>query len=128
MEGLMARWGHKGNPEIYLPRMRAYYQANKEKWNTPEHKAKDKAWREANTERRLEQGTARRKAARKYIGEIKQQPCEDCGLSFPWYVMDLDHVRGDKNLIHHLGMLPGAGRSLVNDRLAHAIKERPQRL
>ena len=92
----MAKWGHAGNPEIYLPRMKAYYQANKEKWNTPEHKAKDKAWRDANAGRRLEQANVRREAARKYIGRIKQRPCEDCGISFPWYVMDLDHVRGDK--------------------------------
>lgn len=28
--------------------------------------------------------------------ESKSQPCADCGISYPYYVMDFDHVRGEK--------------------------------
>lgn len=38
------------------------------------------------------------KAARNrdLIHKAKEIPCMDCGLSFPWYVMEFDHVRGVK--------------------------------
>jgi hypothetical protein len=38
--------------------------------------------------------------ARKKMGDLvralKSQPCTDCGVSYPHYVMDFDHVRGEK--------------------------------
>jgi hypothetical protein len=37
-----------------------------------------------------------RAETKKYLDECKRQPCTDCGLSYPPYVMDFDHVRGDK--------------------------------
>ena len=30
------------------------------------------------------------------IKKAKSQPCADCGVEYPWYVMDFDHVRGEK--------------------------------
>lgn len=30
------------------------------------------------------------------MAEAKSGPCSDCGESYPFYVMDMDHVRGDK--------------------------------
>lgn len=30
------------------------------------------------------------------VREAKQRECADCGRSFPWFVMDFDHVRGEK--------------------------------
>lgn len=30
------------------------------------------------------------------IVKAKSVPCMDCGNSYPWYVMDFDHVRGKK--------------------------------
>jgi hypothetical protein len=34
---------------------------------------------------------------RKRIRSLKEAtPCADCGERYPWYVMDFDHVRGDK--------------------------------
>ena len=33
-----------------------------------------------------------------WIREIKEaNPCLDCGISYPYYVMDFDHVKGKKN-------------------------------
>ncbi len=33
---------------------------------------------------------------RQIIEAAKQRPCGDCGQTFPFYVMDFDHVRGEK--------------------------------
>lgn len=33
---------------------------------------------------------------RNLIAEIKDVPCADCGVKYPPYVMDFDHVSGDK--------------------------------
>ena len=30
------------------------------------------------------------------IREYKEQPCMDCGMNYPFYVMDFDHVRDEK--------------------------------
>ena len=33
------------------------------------------------------------------IIEAKNRPCMDCGILYPWYVMDFDHVRGVKKIL-----------------------------
>lgn len=34
----------------------------------------------------------------KEIRELKEStPCTDCGVNYPYYVMDFDHVRGEKS-------------------------------
>lgn len=30
------------------------------------------------------------------IVELRKRPCADCGITLPWQVMELDHVRGTK--------------------------------
>lgn len=57
--------------------------------------------RPENVERLREQVAAgkKRSVARSlaYLKEVKEAvPCLDCGLSYPHYVMDFDHVRGEK--------------------------------
>lgn len=33
-----------------------------------------------------------------YLRDLKSKtPCMDCGIIYPYYVMDFDHVRGRKN-------------------------------
>ena len=39
---------------------------------------------------------ALRRAKADVIQEYKERPCMDCGISYPYYVMDFDHVRGEK--------------------------------
>lgn len=39
---------------------------------------------------------ARRKQVRKLIRLAKSQPCADCGTSYPYYVMQFDHLRDKK--------------------------------
>lgn len=36
-------------------------------------------------------------ARRDYVRKIRESPCVDCGGKFPWYVMELDHVKGEKS-------------------------------
>ena len=31
-----------------------------------------------------------------FIQELKNKPCTDCKQVYPYYVMDFDHVRGEK--------------------------------
>lgn len=38
----------------------------------------------------------RRREIRKMVIESKNKSCEDCGIQYHWYVMDLDHVRDKK--------------------------------
>jgi hypothetical protein len=40
---------------------------------------------------------------------------------------DADHVGGNQRLVDHLGVLPGAGSTLVDDRLAHRLPTRIER-
>ena len=41
---------------------------------------------------------ARRAEIRAYLQGVKSQPCMDCQISHPYYVMQFDHVRGKKLL------------------------------
>lgn len=38
----------------------------------------------------------RKAKVRAYIHEAKDKPCADCGQRHPYYVMEFDHVRGEK--------------------------------
>lgn len=38
----------------------------------------------------------RSKKTRERIQQYKRKPCIDCGIEYPPYVMDFDHVRGEK--------------------------------
>lgn len=39
-----------------------------------------------------------KESKRLLIRSAKEVPCADCGVKYPYYVMDLDHVRGKKLL------------------------------
>lgn len=41
----------------------------------------------------------RRRQMRVVLDALKDRPCADCNSRFPPYVMDFDHVRGDKRYI-----------------------------
>lgn len=38
----------------------------------------------------------RNKVVRKEVQKLKEQPCKDCGVIYPHYVMDYDHLRDKK--------------------------------
>ena len=43
------------------------------------------------------------------IQQIKARPCQDCNIQYPYWIMDFDHVRGDK--LFNLGV--GANKSMT---------------
>src|SRR6266496_1078194 len=52
---------------------------------------------------------AARQRSRKLLENLKQGPCMDCGVQYPHYVMDFDHVRGVK--VSGLAELAGKSRA-----------------
>ena len=45
------------------------------------------------------------------IRSFKDAPCEDCGIKYPYYVMEFDHVRGVKKCdISEVGRHLGVGK------------------
>jgi hypothetical protein len=54
-------------------------------------KAINKAHYYSNKEMHLEKNRRRRQNLREFINRIKSKPCQDCGVSYPPYVMDFDH-------------------------------------
>lgn len=56
----------------------------------------------SNKARYLESNNRRRQELKSYIKELKERaPCNDCGLSYPHYVMDFDHLYDKENLIKY---------------------------
>lgn len=59
----------------------------------------NKKFYEANKEKRLAITKAQKTATNLYIQSYKESnPCDDCKLFYPYYVMQFDHVRGEKEL------------------------------
>jgi hypothetical protein len=73
--------------------------------------AAQKRWYEKNKERH-KANTARRKAevrlrSQEFLRELKEStPCTDCGVQYPYYVMDFDHLRDKK---YQVALMPGMG-------------------
>jgi hypothetical protein len=52
----------------------------------------------------------RRKGLAKFVLELKQKPCYDCGVQYPHYVMDFDHT-GKKEKLDSIARLARNGFS-----------------
>ncbi|SRR6266498_4310479 len=52
--------------------------------------------REKISKQQRENQAVRREENRIFIREVKNVPCADCGVKYPWYCMDFDHVQGEK--------------------------------
>lgn len=46
----------------------------------------------ANKQQYLDRNKIQKAQKIEYIRELKKSPCVDCGKSYPYYVMDYDHV------------------------------------
>jgi len=60
----------------------------------------------------------RTRQARRMVQEAKNQPCEDCGIQYPHYIMDLDH-RDPEDKVMSVASMVGQQTSL--ERLAAEI-------
>jgi hypothetical protein len=60
-------------------------------------KAAQKRYYEENKHKYRARSRQRNNTLRRRIIEIKEStPCTDCGIQYPHYTMDFDHVRGEK--------------------------------
>lgn len=79
----------------------------------------------ANNKERHKLGTACNNVAYRlrvqdYLREAKNKPCADCGVTYPPWVMQFDHLPGEKKLFH-ISIAPGRFSSLT--RIAAEIKK-----
>jgi hypothetical protein len=59
-----------------------------------------------NREALLARKKERLEAQRRLIREAKNRPCADCTVTYPYYVMEFDHVRGEKKYnLNRLGKM-----------------------
>ena len=58
-----------------------------------------KLWYKRNRKRELARIKKNREAIKQVTRDAKKKPCADCGVAYPWYVMQFDHVRGEKKFI-----------------------------
>ncbi|AXH49258.1 HNH endonuclease [Streptomyces phage Blueeyedbeauty] len=60
-------------------------------------RAAQRAYYEKNKERVKQVARDRRSHVRKYVQEYKQsRGCIDCGIMYPYWVLEFDHCRGEK--------------------------------
>lgn len=65
-----------------------YYAKNKEKFAARDAKINSETWKKKHRQHRDK--------CRPVLNKIKDQPCADCELKYPYPVMEFDHVRGEK--------------------------------
>lgn len=58
---------------------------------------------------------ARRRAK---LDEMKDEPCADCGEEYPPYVMDFDHVNGDKEFAISQAIAPNIPAERIEEEVA----------
>lgn len=84
--------------------------------------AYNRAYYARNREHILVQKRANKKASRKrmrdYIIKVKDTPCKDCNIKYPYYVMQFDHLRDKKFIISQATSL-----SCSFERLEEEIKK-----
>lgn len=113
-------------PKVAATR-KAAYEANKEALNAAsrarwtekkgQYKVAVDKWRAANRHVILADYRERGKAHRAFLDKQKAgRPCIDCGGTFPPYVMEFDHVRGDKRWA--LGKMANHRREAVLEEIA----------
>lgn len=64
--------------------------------NKEKHRLRQKEWYQKNKTQVKAASKIARSKIRTAINELKNAPCTDCNKSYPFYVMDFDHVRGKK--------------------------------
>lgn len=68
------------NKERFTEQRKIYKLNNPEKVREAQHRAAKKLY----------------DIKRNIVTDYKSKPCMDCDITYPYYVMDLDHVRGSK--------------------------------
>ena len=53
-------------------------------------------WNESHKKEMVEYNHHRNRRIKELVRALKNQSCVDCGIQYPYYVMDFDHVSGAK--------------------------------
>lgn len=85
----------------------AYLNNWKDEWCTPCRNERQNQYRKDHPDWWRAAGRRVLEKKREIIETAKDRPCMDCGIKYPYYVMDFDHVRGEKlyNIAAQLGMM-----------------------
>jgi hypothetical protein len=46
----------------------------------------------------IDQSIRAKERLREYVRQVKSRPCADCGIQYPFYVMDFDHREGETKI------------------------------
>jgi L-lysine 2,3-aminomutase len=76
-------------------------------------RAAERKWYLENRQKVFDKKNRKKTRMRQFLREWKSRPCADCGVSYPYYVMDLDHVDGDKVMNVSALVLRGSMRLLM---------------
>lgn len=70
-------------------------------------------------ERNRKRATRLRQEMFEFMRELKDnQPCADCGVPYPYYVMDFDHVRGEKRECVSILKAQGRPKEMILEEIA----------
>ena len=78
--------------------------------NIEDRRAASKRHYQLNKQRYLDRNVKYRARIRELVRAIKEKsPCADCGTSYPYYVMDFDHLEASEK-INDINFLSSTGR------------------
>lgn len=80
-----------------------------------QQKAAKLRYEEKNREKRRIDARNRKENIKDIVRSHKEKPCVDCGIQYPFYVMQFDHVRGTKE--------GGISELVSNRQLKKALEE-----
>lgn len=76
--------------------------------NIDDRKAASKKHYLANKQKYMERNKRYRLSIKAYVHDLKEKsPCTDCGINYPYYVMDFDHLEDKQNTV---SILSATGR------------------
>lgn len=59
-------------------------------------RAYQKKYYEENSQYYKDKASAKKQLIKQVVREAKSVPCTDCNVQYPYYVMQFDHINGDK--------------------------------
>lgn len=72
-----------------------------------------KDYRGLNKDRILSYQEKIRSQRRSFVNSLKNKPCTDCKNSYPYYVMDFDHLKDKEDSIGHLLYIGASKETLL---------------
>ncbi|MCU1376008.1 MAG: hypothetical protein JWO68_3294 [Actinomycetia bacterium] len=80
-----------------------------------DQRAAERRWYAANKAKVAAKKDRKRERLRDLVRRAKEVPCADCGGSFPYYVMDFDHVGDEKSALVSKLVNFGATQRLLDE-------------